>query len=62
MNEDIHYLRGGDEACCCGKEIVGRKRTGLDSQGAERKEGFFCKCRMRKLMREIDERQSEKEQ
>lgn len=41
MNKDIHNLRRRDKARRRREEIVGRERTGLDAQGAEREEGFF---------------------
>lgn len=42
MDQNIHYLRRGDEPRGGGEEVVRRQRTGLDPQCAECEEGFFC--------------------
>lgn len=42
MDEDVADLRGGDEARVAGEEVGGGEGGGLDAEGAEGEEGFFC--------------------
>lgn len=42
MDEDVADLRGGDEAGGGGEEVRGREGAGLDAEGAEDQEAFFC--------------------
>ncbi len=42
VDEEVADLGGGDEARGGGEEVGGREGRGLDAEGAEDEEGFFC--------------------
>lgn len=44
VDEHVADLRRGDEARGAGEEVRGGEGAGLDAEGAEDEEGFFCLC------------------